>query len=181
MSSTNRGTVRKPQDEYMTPPWAVQALLQHVRPHGRFLEPCLGSGHIARTVGQLPSITLVDFCDITQGRDFLTYNPGHRFEWIITNPPFSIACEFIERSLWMADNVAFLLRLNFLGSDDRREWWQTRMPTALYVLTPRPHFLNRDGTRVLGKNGKPGNDSCEYAWFVWSKDYSGIHVIGKAA
>jgi hypothetical protein len=180
LSSTGRGTQRIPQDEYMTQPWVILALLQHVHPHGRFLEPCLGSGNIARIVGQLPTIREVDWCDITQGRDFLTYDPGHRFEWIITNPPFSLAREFIDRSLWMADNVAILLRLNFLGSNDRRDWWQTHMPTALYVLTPRPQFLDRAGNRITGKNGKPGTDSCEYAWFVWSKDYSGIHVIGKA-
>lgn len=81
----------------------------------------------------------------------------------------------------MGENIAFLLRLNFLGSKDRRDWWQTRMPTALYVLTPRPKFLMRDGSEVLGKNGKPGTDSCEYAWFVWSHSYAGIHVIGKSA
>jgi hypothetical protein len=72
-----------------------------------------------------------------------------------------------------------LLRLNFLGSGGRRDWWQPRIPTAIFVLAPRPSFLDRDGRPVLGKDGRPGVDACEYAWFVWSRLYSGVRVINS--
>lgn len=178
MSSTGRGVIRRALDDYQTDPRSVEALLQHVKPFGSFLEPCVGSGNISDAVK--PYVRKMDWCEITTGRDFLTWDfGGRRFDWIITNPPFSLAREFIDRSLARADHVAMLLRVNFLESQDRLKWWQSRLPTALYVLANRPGFLTREGTRVLNKQGKPGTDSCAYAWFVWSSRYSGIHVIGN--
>ena len=183
MSSTGRGTTRRPNDDYQSPPSAIAALLAHVKPSGTFHEPCAGSGNIIAEVRKVKEVTQVSWCELYpesgEGTDFLAYRIGPRkYDWIITNPPFSLACEFIDQSLRLAHNIALLLRLNFLESEDRREWWQTRRPTAIYVLSRRPSFLDRQGKRVLGKNGKPGTDSCAYGWFVWSRLYSGIHVIG---
>ena len=178
MSSTGRGgATRLPNDDYQTPPPPIRALLAHVKPFGRFLEPCRGSGNILEAVR--PYVTLASAFELSEGSDFL--GPmvlERRYDWIITNPPFSLACEFIERSLILAEHVAMLLRLNFLESEERRAWWQPRLPTALYALSQRPGFLDRHGRRVLNKHGKPGVDSCGYAWFVWSALYQGIHVIG---
>jgi len=178
VSSTNRGATRSPNDGYQTRPQDIAALLRHVRPCGAFLEPCSGSGNIVRAVK--PLVAYIETCEITEGSDFLIFQPLIHYRWIITNPPFSLACEFIDRSLGIADNMAMLLRLNFLGAGKRLDWWQDKRPTALYVLAHRPDFLDRDGNRVLGKDGKPGKDSCEYAWFVWSRLYSGIHVIDNS-
>ena len=178
MSSTNRGRPRNANDDYQTPRWCVDLLLRHVRVSGRFLEPCQGSGNIVTSV--IPFVDTVESCEITDDADFLTFRPRHQYDWIVTNPPYSLACEFIERSLSMAANLAMLLRLNFLESERRRSWWQDRIPHALYVLARRPTFEDRQGRPVRGKNGKPGTDSCAYGWFVWSsrREYSGIHVIG---
>lgn len=196
MSSTNRGSPRRPNDDYQTPPWAIEALLAHVEPYGNFLEPCRGSGNILRAVQSrimdwaaapvprdaiIPPERLpkIHWCEIADGRDFLTYNSaGVWYDWIITNPPYSLAREFIERSISMSSNTAMLLRLNFLESEERRGWWQSRLPTALYVLSRRPNFEDRDGNLIRGKDGRSGTDSCAYGWFVWSQFSNGIHVIG---
>lgn len=61
-----------------------------------------------------------------------------------------------------------MLRINFLGSIARHEWWKNNQPTALYVLSKRPSF-----------SGK-GTDATDYAWFVWDKTgriTSGIHFV----
>jgi len=181
MSSTGRGATRRPNDDYQTPPRAIDALLHHVRPFGRVLEPCRGSGNIYRALENCrPRVTLLDWCELAEGRDFFDLEAPPRFyDWIVTNPPFSLAQEFIDRSLLLATNVVMLLRLNFLESEVRREWWQTRLPTAIYVLSQRPGFLDAAGNRIGGANGKGGTDSCAYGWFVWSTLYSGIHVIGS--
>lgn len=55
-----------------------------------------------------------------------------------------------------------LLRLNAVGSQRRRkEFWDKYKPKGIYVHSKRPCFT------------KGGSDSCEYAHFVFSKDYSG--------
>ena len=48
-----------------------------------------------------------------------------------------------------------LLRINYLGSISRHQWWKENTPTALHVLSKRPSFT---GT---------GTDATDYAWYVW--------------
>jgi hypothetical protein len=50
-----------------------------------------------------------------------------------------------------------LLRINYLGSISRHEWWKENSPTALHVLSKRPSFTGK------------GTDATDYAWFVWDK------------
>src|SRR5258705_13650341 len=164
MSSTNRGAVRRAYDDYQTPRWAVRALLEHVKVSGTILEPCAGTRNIITELELRPLMPArVDRCEILEDRDFLDiswFQSSGRFlppyVWIITNPPYSLAREFIDRSLWLADNIALLLRLRLLESKVRLDSWQSRIPSALYVLASRPNFLDRQGNRVLNKQGKPG-------------------------
>lgn len=84
-----------------------------------------------------------------------------RFDLIIANPPYSIALEFIEAALSMRKSqgvVAFLLRINFLGSQERADWHRAH-PCKLYVLPRRPSFTGG------------GTDATEYAWFVWGEGH----------
>lgn len=181
MSSTNRGSKRAKGDAYMTRPQDIEALLRHVKPWGRVLEPCAGTGNIVDALQRVAceyAIEWIDTYELAKGRDFLLVGEGHsRYDWIVTNPPFSLAVPFIDKALKLADHVAMLLPTGFYASKERFEWWQDKLPTAQYTLHQRPWFLDWDGNRVLGKDGKPGTDSATYAWLVWSRLYSGIHVI----
>jgi len=92
---------------------------------------------------------------------------------IITNPPYKLAQEFIERALQVTSpiggEVAMLLRLNFLGSQKRGAWLVNHVPD-LYVLSERPSF-----------NGNGKTDATEYAWFCWGPKRSGrIHILPPA-
>ena len=80
---------------------------------------------------------------------------GNRPDIIITNPPFKLAMEFLEKSLKEADVCIYLLRLGFLESKKRREFHQKNPPTNLIVLSERPSF-------VAG-----GTDKTAYAWYVY--------------
>lgn len=76
---------------------------------------------------------------------------------IVTNPPFSLSMEFLTKSLSEAQTVVYLLRLNYLGSAERKTFWKQNQPTHLYVLSNRPSFTGL------------GTDATEYAWFVWDR------------
>lgn len=85
-------------------------------------------------------------------------DPGATYDVIITNPPFSLAMEFILRSLATYSRfVVMLLRLNYLGSAKRHSFLRQCAPD-IYVLPDRPSF-----------KGTGETDSIEYAWFVWDK------------
>jgi hypothetical protein len=81
------------------------------------------------------------------------------YQVILTNPPFSLAPQFIERSLDAACRyVVMLLRVNYLGSEIRNDFMRRHAPD-LYVLPNRPSF------KLTGET-----DSIEYGWFVWDKE-----------
>lgn len=198
MSSTNRGGKRNESDFYSTPPWCVDRFLEQmaeqrslgdVLPGGRWLEPCAGSGAIISTVNAARSD--ITWCAaelreemaplinplVTQAYygDFLAmpddfFGPP-LFDVIITNPPFRLAFEFVQKSMRMAKYTVMLLRLNFLGSEKRAEFMRS-CPPDINTLPNRPMFS-------LNKEGKPGTDSPEYAWMVWPHADSAQRSHGK--
>src|SRR5690606_15833220 len=89
-------------DTVMTPPHIAKAIVGRYQPTGMVLEPCKGTGNIFR---ELP--TPRDWCEITQGRDFLQYQK--RVDWIITNPPYSIYDLFLAKCFEVADHVVLLV------------------------------------------------------------------------
>lgn len=208
MSATGITGVRDPDDYYETPAWAVEALLDRlvIPPTARILEPGCGTGAILKVLrNRYPEAYLEGvelhpgraersrpFADVIHAVDFLRENPhlGHgdrRFDFSIGNPPFSLAAEFIARSLAIADVVCLLLRVNYLGSDKRAAFHREH-PAHLDILPKRPSFAKsvrcaeKCGWETLTRTDDPHptrcsscgakvkvitTDSCEYAWFCW--------------
>lgn len=82
-------------------------------------------------------------------------------EVILTNPPFSIAQEVIEKALCDVAKgglVVALLRLNYWGSQKRAAFFQKQMPVATYVHAQRMSFSEASGT-----------DSVEYCHAIWQQ------------
>src|SRR6266511_3303810 len=80
---------------------------------------------------------------------------------VVGNPPFRQAQAHVEAALDLlrvGDRLAFLLRLNFLGSRDRVRFWRRPGLESVQTIAPRPSF-------GLNKHGKPGSDGTEYALF----------------
>ena len=170
MSSTNRGAVRQPDDHYATPAWATRAILPYLpslrdEPDGVVLEPACGEGAIARVLldaGVAPKrLVLVDVdrdravaalaglpAGVTSNvEDFIAFAARYSARGVtarttITNPPYSLAREFVDAALSIrapGGVVAMLLRLNFLGSQKRAAWHRAH-PADVYVLPRRPSF-----------------------------------------
>ena len=188
MSATNRGAKRSVADFYGTPAWCVHRLLEMcpLPSGGRWLEPCAGDGAIIRATNewmrQPPKWYASDVrmdCEpalrplahrLWIGNHLLDCNPlaQRRYAVAITNPPFSIAWDFVWRTLPLAGFTVMLLRLNFLGSIKRHAQMQRHMPD-IYVLPNRPSFTG-------GKT-----DATEYGWFVWygqqERDHGNIVLL----
>lgn len=189
MSSTKRGGQRSPSDNYPTPSWCVHRFLEVflkrypvALQHRRWLEPGAGEGNIIRSVNSWfdkdgptwHATELREECEpflqklgVEQIRigDYFTGGPPQNdlpYDMIITNPPFSLAMEFIHRSMEANTRfVAMLLRLNYIGSQKRFSF-MSKFPPELYVIPNRPSF-----------KGTGETDSIEYAWFVWDKENLG--------
>lgn len=178
MSSTNRGARRNEQDFYATPAWCVKAILPHL-PQGAVLDPCCGDGAILKACDgmSLEGIEIdesralkaseIPYANIVHGDAFKNNWPPTGI--LITNPPYSLAIEFVEVAVaWSKmthGTAALLLRLNFLASKSRVEFHR-KHPADVYVLSRRPSFTGGSKT-----------DSCEYAWLVWGPGRGGRWFI----
>lgn len=94
-----------------------------------------------------------------QRADFLTWEPPHRYDICISNPPYALAFEFAQKCVAIADTTVLLLRLNWLASAKRAEWMRRHTP-SIYVLPNRPSFTGK------------GTDATDYCWAVWRTDGS---------
>jgi|TARA_R110002110_G_scaffold179936_6_gene385670 hypothetical protein len=177
MSATNRGTERHPGDFYETPPGAIDPLLmeQDLERPMVALEPGAGKGALSQAVhrrwGHPHPLTIAVESDPVLAKflrgqlpcviedDFLTLPHFNDVGLIVCNPPFTLAQKFISTSLATYPGIrqAFLLRLNFLASQQRKDWWKDRRdPPKLRVLSKRPSFTGG------------GTDATDYAWFCWN-------------
>lgn len=179
MSSTTGNVVEN--ENYPTPESAVRALLAKldIKPADSFLEPCCGD-LVDEDGNPLPCIfNLVDlpesqkdWAEIRSGREFLGMDfDGRKYDLIITNPPFSLSCEFLTKcmDLLAADGtLIFLQRVNWLGSKKRVKFWRdVTFPEKTPILVPRPKF----------NKAKKGTDSCEYCWYIWDKGGRTVRAI----
>ena len=132
-------------DDFPTPPWATRALLEHVleTPSLRTLsclEPACGAGHMAKVLRDyFKEVRYSDAYHYGYGpvRDYLTVPyEASAVDWVITNPPFRLAEEFVLRSLTVARRgVAILARTVFLESSGRyREIFQQSAPSIVALL-----------------------------------------------
>ena len=97
----NGAKSRKATDLYPTPPEVTVALMRFLKlPAGTDIwEPARGQGDMVRALADCGMA--VYGTDIRDGIDFLTTRqPGNApaADWIITNPPFSLADEFIRHA-----------------------------------------------------------------------------------
>jgi hypothetical protein len=114
MSQRESGYQRKLLDQYETPAWVTLALIPHLPEFiGKIWEPACASGKMVAALRQAGFDVVGS--DISQGVDFLGQAPETGVNAIITNPPYALAQEFIERALHFDDTriVAMLLRTDF--------------------------------------------------------------------
>lgn len=173
---------REPPDSlelFPTPPWATRALVTHVLgdvSDQTCWEPAAGLGHMGRVLAEsFTSVHMTDVFDyggldgvgsfVGVGPDVVE-GPRNRPDWIITNPPFNLAVEFVERALDEAlVGVAVLVRTAWLEGVERHELIFRTHPPA--VVAP---FVERV-PMVKGKWDPDASTATAYAWFVWRRMY----------
>jgi len=173
-ASNHSETDRVVNDYYATPPDAVKELLKREKFNTYIWECAVGGGHIADVLKEygykVKSSDIIDrgYAD-TEIADFLlTERDKNDFSRdIITNPPYSMASEFVKHALDISmdsTKVAMFLKIQFLESKKRYELFKKYPPKRVYV------FVNRVN---CGKNGVFGKESSAvcYCWFVWEKGF----------
>lgn len=108
---SKRGAVPKGgNDCIMTPDSLAIAIVRHFRPIGLMCDPCSGEGAFLRAFYD-SKLSFTSY-EIKNGHDFLEEMPAGRFDWIITNPPWSKFLSFLKKSLDCAPDIVFLAYAN---------------------------------------------------------------------
>jgi hypothetical protein len=173
-------------DDFPTPPWATRALCHWLVQQGLELrkqtcrEPAANRGYMVRALEEsfgcvLPS----DVHDYGFGypvQDYLFGLPSdiNRTDWTITNPPFRLAEQFIERAIGRSMvGVAVILRSAFLESIGRYERLFSHQPPSDVL-----QFAERV-PMVKGLVDPEASSATAYAWLVWRKGVEGtaLHWI----
>lgn len=183
LAGTSPTRERAKNDFYATPFEATNAILRRVNLHGSILEPAAGQGHISKLLkerypeSEIVSTDLVAREDkfgvgIQSGIDFLAHDYGRMFDNVITNPPFSLAQEFIEKALAIVnEKVVIFAKIQLLEGEKRRELFDKHPPKNVYVFTKRQSPLNNGS--AVDENGKPWATTMCFAWFIWEIGWYG--------
>jgi hypothetical protein len=159
-------------DDFPTPCWATRALCEFIRAQGFDLsenscrEPAANRGHMVRPLAEsFASVEAADVHDYGAGfpvADYLWGAIPSAVDWTITNPPFRLAEQFIERACDSSlVGVAVIVRAAFLEGQGRYE--------RLFSKNP-PNFVLQFTERVVMHKGRlapEGSTATAYAWLVW--------------
>lgn len=175
----NGTKARKAADLYPTPPEVTVALMRFLKlPRStQIWEPACGQGDMVealRGCGMLAYGT-----DIRSGQDFLdSWQPRSTIaacSWIITNPPFSLADEFIRHAAEIGKPFAMLLKAQYWHAAKRAQLFREIPPSYVLPLTWRPDFLFKE------RDGKKGaSPLMDVMWCVWlTPQMQGVQTVFK--
>lgn len=165
-------------DDFPTPPWATRALLDSlaVAPYFPFSdlsvrEPAANRGHMVGPLREwFDSVEASDIHDYGAGfpvQDYLFGPLPDRTDWTITNPPFRLAEQFIDRALQCSDNVAVIVRSAFLEGVGRHKALFSRNPPSLILQFTERVVMHK------GKLSAKGSTATAYCWLVWAAGETG--------
>lgn len=181
LGSSNHVTDEREQfDYYATDPRAVEMLLQMEAFAPVIWEPACGEGHISKVLAahgyEVISTDLIyrGFGD-PEPLNFLEETLDGFEGDIITNPPYSVGLQFVERALESVrpgGKVAMFLKVQFLEGKRRGEFFKKSPP-------PRSVYISRSRLACY-KNGDLTTNpesAIAYAWYIWEKGFTGDPVI----
>lgn len=170
-------------DDFPTPPWATRALCEWLRDavmpyHLGALtcrEPAANRGHMVKPLAEyFGGVEASDIHDYGAGfpqSDYLFGPAPAIVDWTITNPPFRLAEQFIERARGTSRlGYAMIVRSAFLEGQGRYE--------RLFSQNPPSHVLQFTERVVMhrGRLAPEGSTATAYAWLVWTNFEIGAPV-----
>jgi hypothetical protein len=165
----------------------------HLPDNDTIWEPACGDGRMANVLAaagyRVVASDIADWgygatgCDfLADPREWQSNIPVPTCAAIVTNPPFGVASEFVERALNVTrpvkGKVAILQRHDFDAASGRHPLFQTTGGVKLVLhkrpywyitpadMPPSPEAAKRAAIPV-GADGKPASPRFNYSWYLW--------------
>ena len=150
-------------DKCQTPPYAIEPLMDWIDPTMVVWEPAAGEGIMARAlIAKGFHVVCSDIEPQFSAQlplDFLIEQMPYHYDCIVTNPPFSLKYEWIERCYDLGRPFALLLPLETLGSTKAQRLFQ-KNGICVLLMSPRVDFKMPDAGWLGGGAQFPT------AWFL---------------
>ena len=104
--------------DFQTPPEALAPLFPYLPAKWTIWECAAGKGNLTKEL-EAKGYKVIS-TDINTGKDFLKYEPTQHYDCIITNPPYDIKDDFLERAYALGKPFAFLLPLTTFEGKTRQ-------------------------------------------------------------
>ena len=148
-------------DDFQTPDYGLRPLLPYIPNDGLIWECASGKGNLVlglETIGY--NVFGTDIIEDVNEFDFLDYEPNFDFDMILTNPPYSLKTQFMERCYEWDKPFALLLPITHLATFKR----QRMMKAGIQII-----FI---GGRINfdTPSGKGTGSWFETAWFTHGLD-----------
>jgi len=128
-------------DDFQTPPEALNPLLPYLQEDWVIWECAEGQGILTKTLRDEGFEVIGS--DILTGENFLLWQPNE-FDCIITNPPYSIKQQFLERAYMLKKPFAFLLPLTTFETEKRQKLFR-EFGLEVIMFNKRINFHTPDG------------------------------------
>lgn len=175
---------REPSDSFdyfPTPLWATRALCEFILsvsalPRDQITEPACGEGHMARALSEyFDDVIASDIQPMGFGtqRDYLWPDNDSPTDWTITNPPFKLAEQFIEKATRLSlRGACMLVRTSFLEGVGRHE--------RLFSKNPPSNILqfSERVPMVKGRVDAKVSTATSYAWLIWRPHCKDVAKFG---
>jgi hypothetical protein len=91
---------------------------------------------------------------------------------IVTNPPFSLAADFVRHGLLLVPKVAILERIQFLESETRAGLFDAGKLARVFIFRNRVPRMHKEGW-----TGNRASPAMMLAWHVFLRDHDGSKPI----
>ena len=183
MLGVNTNAERQKEDFYATEPNALKLFLDKIAEDQFELQGCIwecacGQGHLAEELKRNGyTVKATDIIDRGYGDgigDFLKQETRVWHTSILTNPPFKLAEQFVEKGIDLIQdgyNLCLFLKIQFLEGQKRKELFKKYPPKYIYCYSARQKCAKD------GEFEKYTATTQFYAWYVWEKGYIGETIL----
>lgn len=169
--------ITRPEDDfYPTPDYAVRALFKYINiPDNVYCwEPSCGKGNISKFLPQERTLStdLIKRNYGIGGIDFLKVKQspfGDKPFWIITNPPYNIADDYVRHAFKLgAEKIILLLRYAYCEGSRRSDIMDSGRVEKVFLFKERvtmfPDNIPEEEIKKRGSSQYP------HAWFIFNKE-----------